>query len=398
VSLAYNSFCINISDDKDSCRGFKWLSEDIKFPSDLNILECDNPVDSYKSWHPEPLKMDPIRRPKVAYQSVSRGTQTDPVLIIEKPPIMYPKKPVSDYLLNHNENDQKATFYTGLNKEKRDALWEFLGDAKYQLEMIGKKPTTISCDLRNISVQCQFLMTLEILRRNRSYQELYHHYWINPGLISQIFKTWVQFMYSKFRDLKNAMFVRKCDIQKPLPRHFRNKMLHDTRVVIDCTECVCESTANYTQQGILWSSYKHRQTAKALIGVLPSGACCYISECFGGSISDRQIVVKSDFLDYIEPGDLVLADRGFTVDDLVREKGGTLVIPPFLNQRPSFRLEEVQRTKVIAKARIHIERFNERFKNFKMLDPPIPQYHMPMISQLVYICCCFANFSTTLAQ
>ena len=43
----------------------------------------------------------------------------------------------------------------------------------------------------------------------------------------------------------------------------------------------------------------------------------FVSDCFEGSISDKQITRKSGFLDKILPGDVVLADRGFTIHDLL---------------------------------------------------------------------------------
>jgi hypothetical protein len=93
-----------------------------------------------------------------------------------------------------------------------------------------------------------------------------------------------------------------------------------------------------------------------LIGVAPSGAASFISDCFEGSMSDRESVLQSGFLDYIEKGDLVLADRGFQIGDLLSKKGATLNIPPFLKGRKAFNLDETQTTKIIAKARIHVER------------------------------------------
>ena len=37
-------------------------------------------------------------------------------------------------------------------------------------------------------------------------------------------------------------------------------------------------------------------------------------------MSDREIIKRCGFLDYLEEGDKVLADRGFTIEDLVLEK------------------------------------------------------------------------------
>ena len=78
-------------------------------------------------------------------------------------------------------------------------------------------------------------------------------------------------------------------ILKPLPQAFRNPMLREVRVVIDCTECFVESSSDLRQQGNLFSRYKHHTTVKALIGVAPSGSAMFISDGFEGAISDRDI-------------------------------------------------------------------------------------------------------------
>ena len=77
---------------------------------------------------------------------------------------------------------------------------------------------------------------------------------------------------------------------------------------------------------LTWSSYKHHSTAKDLIVVAPS---CLLRNT--GSISDKELVVQSGVLDYIEEGDDIMADRGFTIDDLLDEKKATLNVPPFKN-------------------------------------------------------------------
>jgi len=70
-------------------------------------------------------------------------------------------------------------------------------------------------------------------------------------------------------------------------------------------------------------------------------------------------------LEILQPGDLVLANKGFLISDIL-PPGTSLKIPPFL-MTPKFTPSEVIRTKNIARARIHVERVMVRLKNFKIL-------------------------------
>ena len=47
------------------------------------------------------------------------------------------------------------------------------------------------------------------------------------------------------------------------------------------------------------------------MAVAPDGTIVYLSDAFQGSISDKEIVRQSGFLDYLDPVDEVMADRGF---------------------------------------------------------------------------------------
>ena len=94
--------------------------------------------------------------------------------------------------------------------------------------------------------------------------------------------------------------------------------------------------------------------------------------------------------------DKVVVDRGFTIEELVMQKGGKLVIPPFLGKKERFSKEETVQTKLIARARIHIERFNERIKNFKIISGVVPLNLVPLLSQIVFVLCCLVNFQEPL--
>ena len=87
----------------------------------------------------------------------------------------------------------------------RETLWLFLDDDKWNLTMIdGGKSGNLA-----ISVECQFLLTLAILRRDFDYTEAAHIFGIatkenaqsdqSYKRVSSIFKTWLFFIYRKFR-------------------------------------------------------------------------------------------------------------------------------------------------------------------------------------------------------
>ena len=60
------------------------------------------------------------------------------------------------------------------------------------------------------------------------------------------------------------------------------------------------------------------------------------------------------FIEHLEENDKVLADRGFTIEDLLVSKKASLVIPPFMKGKKALSIHDEAVTRVIAKARIHI--------------------------------------------
>ena len=156
---------------------------------------------------------------------------------------------------------------------------------------------------------------------------------------------------------------------------------------------------NYEKQTNTYSSYKSHTTAKVLIGCHPNGGAVFCGPVFEGGISDKQIVIESGFLDFIQPGNTVMADRGFqNLEEQFLERGAKLIVPPSMSKKKSLSLSDEHKTRSIAAARIHIERFNQRMKIFQFVSGTVAQSKLDLLPQAVYVCCFLANFSPNLVE
>ena len=118
-------------------------------------------------------------------------------------------------------------------------------------------------------------------------------------------------------------------IRATMPDSFKEKY-SSTRAIIDCTEIRCQMPSSLLLNSKLFSSYENHVTLKGLVGIAPSEAITFSSQLYSGNISDRKIVGRSGFLKLeFDNGDTMMADKGFTIDDLL-PLGVTLNIPPFL--------------------------------------------------------------------
>ncbi|CAF5009093.1 unnamed protein product, partial [Rotaria magnacalcarata] len=69
----------------------------------------------------------------------------------------------------------------------------------------------------------------------------------------------------------------------------------------------------------------------ALVGITPNGVVSYISSLYGGATSDRSllnIIGAGSLIELLEPGDTIMSDRGFALDN--QHSHIKLIYPPFL--------------------------------------------------------------------
>ena len=176
--------------------------------------------------------------------------------------------------------------------------------------------------------------------------------------------------------------------QLSLPKSFVN--FKNCRTVLDCTDVKIAVPTAMDLQSATYSSYRSINSFKILVGVSPNGVITYISEPYPGSVSDKAIIAHCGLSHHLSKGDLVLADKGFLISDLLPE-GVTLNIPPFLHKQ--FTAKEAEQTIEIARARIHVERANARLKQFSILSyiPPWLKSHLTQIVQVVATLVNFQN-------
>ena len=239
------------------------------------------------------------------------------------------------------DKDDKVLFYTGLpNWKTLFCLFSY-----------------VSPYLKNncvLSPFQQLLLTLIRLRLNLSGNDLGYRFGnISSSTVSRIFSNVLNIMFQLLQPL--IIWPEREALQKTLPMDFR-KHSPNCVVIIDCFELFLERATNVNARAQTYSQYKHHNTVKYLIGITPQGTVSFISEGWGGRASDKHITENCGILEKLNPGDVLLADRGFDIQESVGLYCATVKIPAFTKGKTQLSGIEVEQTRQIANVRIHVER------------------------------------------
>ena len=142
-----------------------------------------------------------------------------------------------------------------------------------------------------------------------------------------------------------------------MPKSFAE--FSSARASMDAIETTQDISGHLDTQAMAYSSYKSQHTVKAVNCVAPNDAITYCSPLYPGCTSDVAIVCHSKVLEKFKPGDLILADKGFTIHDQLPQ-GVCLNIPAFLSSKGQFTQKEAELCYKIARARIHVEQQMKR--------------------------------------
>ena len=255
------------------------------------------------------------------------------------------------------DSDKDVAFYTGFpNRSVFESVFAFLDPGRNGENIIYWHSQSDESDTvnnrydedapkqgrpRHLTPKDEYFLTLCRLRQGFKEDHLAHLYGISQTTVSRVIISWINFMYLKFSTI--PVWPSRVQIDKHMPADFKERY-PSTRVIIDCTEIRCQMPKSMRLNSELFSSYKNHTTLKSLVGISPGGALTFVSQLYTGHLSDREIVTRSGFLKLpFNRGDAVMADKGFTVEDLL-PLGVSLNIPPFLGSKGQMSPEEVVET------------------------------------------------------
>ncbi|KAH9366631.1 hypothetical protein HPB48_018165 [Haemaphysalis longicornis] len=293
------------------------------------------------------------------------------------------------------DDDEKMQFYTGQRS---------YAHFKQLLEYVGAESDSTSSDHPNtegrgrrhkLSTENQFFLTPVKLRTGFFHMHLAHIFDISTSTVSRIFSAWINLLYIRLTE--HTWWPPRDVVDSTMPEAFKKKY-SSTRAIIDATEVRCEVPSSLVLQSGTYWNYKSTNTFKGLIAISPNGLVSFVSDLYMGSASDRELVIKSGFLEReFTDGDTVMADKGFKIKDLLEKKGVGLNLPPFLNKE-QFTEAEVRETADIASLRIHVERRIQRIKMFHIFDKVIPLSLGPIVNQIWVVCTLLSNFQTPIVK
>lgn len=284
------------------------------------------------------------------------------------------------------DTDSLITYYTGL-PNKKTISWVFDIFANVQITYF------LRWNVESINRNDQILMTLMKLRLNIDFIDLGVRFGCSRKTVTNVVMTWIHafhtVIFKSFMDtVPSQLKNRAC-----LPSVFNNFV--NCRMILDCTEIFTAIPSKMDLQKLTYSNYKHRNTLKGLVGIAPNGVLTFCSSLYPGSTSDKEIVKHSGVLAIFNSGDLILADKGFLISDLLPD-GVSVNIPPFLGT-PQFTPNQVLKTLTIAKARVHVERTINRIKGYSILEF-IPPKLIPYSSKIFQVCSALTNFQYPLIK
>jgi hypothetical protein len=131
-----------------------------------------------------------------------------------------------------------------------------------------------------------------------------------------------------------------------------------------------------------------------------TGSVVFVSKSYGGSASDVYISRNSGPIDLLEEGDAVMVDKGFFhLNTDFKTKGIKMYCQPFMSAAiKQFTKEQIEFTRRVASARIHVEKKMEQIKNFRILQGIMPLSLSGVADSIFFVCSALTNLLPPLVK
>ncbi len=284
------------------------------------------------------------------------------------------------------DNDEKVKYYTGIPSYKTlMAVFKFVSSG------------ITSGNRTSLSHFQMFILVLVKLRLNLGDQDLAYRFNVSQSTASRQLQRWIDILYVRLKPL--VQWPDRDELIRTMPMSFRQKY-GKCVIIIDCFEVFIERPTNLLARSQTLSNYKHHNTVKFLIGISPQGAVTFISKAWGGRVSDVYLTEHSDLLENLQAGDLILADRGFTIHESAGLYCGEVKLPPFTRGKKQLSKAEVDVARDLSRVRIHVERviglIRQKYSILRSIQPVNfimcgKDEDSSTLDKIVYICCALCN-------
>jgi hypothetical protein len=167
------------------------------------------------------------------------------------------------------------------------------------------------------------------------------------------------------------------------------------RYIIDATNVEADARRSAPgRKGAMYSSYVACHTYKFLVAVALSGHVVFVSDAYGGSVSDVDITEKCGFLNILEDGERVLADRGFKLTETMAKRNITFVEPPNNREGEQFEEHALEHGRRVSKIRIRVERAIGALKGHGVFSTRVRHSAEKLVSNLFKFGAWLVNFSS----
>jgi hypothetical protein len=257
------------------------------------------------------------------------------------------------------------------------------------------KPRSKSRKLRPIDGM--FLCMIR-LRTGMTEEHVAWLFGVGQSTVSRVFEMWLMHMHVSFQVCFPPPDAKMR--QHSCPKEFVAKFKTNYAYIVDCSDLEMKVGSDPQIQHATWSDYHHLNGAKFLGAITPCGAFAHSSKAYPARATDNAVTeLLCGFLEFLEKGDTIVADKGFTVFYLLNKLEVSLYIPPFKRVgQEQFTTEELMRTSKVANLRIHIERAFERTKKFKIFDRPLQITMIDLATPLFYVCSMLTNLQNPLVN